>query len=330
LKNRLDLGGGIYHNAYFFLSQSAGWIRDRNYGVSLLASNPFDRYTRLSGGLSLMGINRNYMDLPDDYVDWMVARGYLAPRDRFFVLGNLTYTKDTTVWGYTGPTNGGRWGVGVTSSPQLGKHGVEFSTLRGDWRRYFRVRQDYIFGLRTSGGVSYGKHPQKFFLGGTPNWINYSYNGGLRVDRIEEIYFSSFEMPLRGASYYALEGNRFVMTNIEFRFPFVRYLQAGFPLPLFLSNIGGALFLDTGFAWDREENVRFYNSDSEDDPADQKTLFTRAPNGLFKTQDVFAGIGFGLRMNLGFLLLRIDFAWPTNFYSTSKDMTILWSLGADY
>ncbi|MBN1465627.1 PD40 domain-containing protein, partial [candidate division KSB1 bacterium] len=214
LKNRLDMGGGVYHNAYFFYSGNLGWVRDRNYGVSLLASNPFDRYTRVSAGLSLMGINRTYMDWPDEVIDEAIAAGYLSPRNRYFALGNLTYTKDTTVWGYTGPTDGVRWGVGITASPKIGDHGIEFSTIRGDWRRYFLIHRDTVFGIRFASGASFGEHPQKFFLGGTTNWINYRYNGGLRIDRIEEIYFSSFEMPLRGLGYYAGEGNRFFLSNI--------------------------------------------------------------------------------------------------------------------
>ncbi|MBN1558802.1 PD40 domain-containing protein [candidate division KSB1 bacterium] len=328
LKNRLDVGGGAYHNAYFFYSGNLGWVRDRNYGVSLLASNPFDRYTRVSAGLSLMGINRTYMDWPDEVINEAIAVGYLPPRNRYFALGNLTYTKDTTVWGYTGPMDGVRWGVGITASPQIGDHGIEFSTVRGDWRRYFRIHRDNAFGIRFAGGASFGKHPQKFFLGGTTNWINYKYNGGLRIDRIEEIYFSSFEMPLRGLGYYADEGNRFFLSNIEFRFPFIRYMQAGLPLPIFLSNIGGAVFMDMGVAWDRDEPFKLYSATPAEDGS--VTLFTKAPNGLIRSQDLLATLGFGLRINLGFFLMRIDFAWPTDFYRTSKEMEILWSLGADF
>jgi hypothetical protein len=328
LKNRLDVGGGAYHNAYFFYSNNLGWVRDRNYGLSLLASNPFDRYKRISAGLSLMGINRTYMDWPDEIIDDAIERGALSPRNRFFALGNLTYTKDTTVWGYTGPIAGTRWGVGLTGSPKIGENGIEFTTVRGDWRKYFLFGKDYIFGLRFSGGASYGKHPQKFFLGGTSNWINYRYNGGLRIDRIEEIYFSSFEMPLRGLGYYADEGNRFFMSNIEFRFPFVRYLQTGFP-PMLFSNIGGAVFMDTGVAWDDDQKLKLFSrSPSKDE--DVVTLFKDSPNGLVRTQHFLATIGYGVRINLGIFLMRIDFAWPTDFYSTSKDMHVLWSLGADF
>ena len=327
LKNRLDIGGGGYHHAYFFYSNSTGWVRDRNYGLSLLASNPFDRYRRLSGGLSLMGISRTYMDLPDEFADWLIDQGALSPRNRYFALANLSYTKDTTVWGYTGPVNGTRWGVGITSSPQIGDQGIEFTTIRGDWRRYLRIINDYYLGLRFTSGASFGKHPQKFFLGGTPNWINYNYNGGIRVDRIEEIYFSSFEMPLRGAGYYAEEGNRFFIANFEYRFPLIRYLQTGFPLPMVLANIGGAAFVDMGMAWDRDESLVFY---ADDPDSESMTLFSKAPNGLFRSEDLLASIGLGMRINLGIFLLRLDFAWPTNFYSTSKDVQILWSLGADF
>lgn len=315
LKNRLDIGGGIYHNAYFFYSYNTGWVRDRNYGLSLYMSNPFDRYTRISGGISLMGINRAYMDIPDEIVDELVKRGYLSPQDRYFWLNNLSYTKDTTVWGYTGPTNGTRWKAGITYSPYIADMGLDFTTVRLDWRRYMRIKNDYTFGLRLATGASFGKHAQKFFLGGTPNWINYRYSGGIRVSNIEEIYFSSFEMPLRGAYYYALEGTRFALTNLEFRFPFVRYLQAGFPLPILLRHIKGAAFMDMGLAWDE---------------GDRPKLFQKAPNGLFKTDDLFASIGFGMRINLGMFLLRVDFAWPTNFYNTSDKVEVLWSLGADF
>ena len=327
LKNRLDIGGGVYHHAYFFFSPNTGWVRDRNYGLSLLASNPFDRYRRVSAGLSLIGINRTYLDLPDEYVDWLIKNGYLGRRDRFYGLANLTYTKDTTVWGYTGPVNGARWGLSLTASPQVGDYGVQFTTVRGDWRRYFRLHKDYIFALRFTGGASFGEHPQKFFLGGTTNWINYEYNGGIRVDNIEDIYFSSFEMPLRGLGYYAAEGNRFFLTNIEYRFPFIRYMQAGFPLPIMLANIAGAAFLDMGMAWNQDESVQFYSSNPD---GEKLTFFAKAPNGLLRSEDLLASIGLGVRINLGMFLLRVDFAWPTDFYRTSDKVRVLWSLGADF
>ena len=314
LPHRLDVGSTIYHNAYYFYT-SVGWVRDRNYGLGVFLSNPFDRYKRLSYGLSFMGINRTYFDISDEFADFLIDRGFISPRNLFFLLNNLTYTEDTTVWGYTGPVNGGRWAIGLTYSPKLGPNGIDFTTVRGDWRKYYRIRKDYIFAFRGAGGISVGSHPQKFFLGGLPNWINYGYRGGIRVDRVENIYFASFEMPLRGAYYYELEGTRYFLTNIEFRFPLVRQLQMAFPLPISLWNVGGAMFMDMGAAWDEDETFR---------------PFKKRGNGLFRADDLFTSIGFGARINLGFFLIRVDLAWKTDFYITEKSPIVLWSLGADF
>jgi Tol biopolymer transport system component len=315
LPKRLDVGGSIYHNAYYFWSQALGWVRDRNYGLGLSLSNPFNKYERLSYGLTLMGINRTYLDWPDAEIDFLIDEGFLSPRNRYFLLNNLTYTKDTTIWGYTGPTNGTRYAVGLTYSPQLGNAGIDFTTFRADWRRYFRLGNDYTFALRSAGGLSLGKHPQKFFLGGLPGWLNRDYYGGIRVDKIEEIYFATFEMPLRGADFYALEGNRFLLANLEFRFPLIRRLLLGFPLPLDFWNVGGAMFMDMGLAWDQGDDVQ---------------PFVKSPSGGLQAKDVFMSFGFGGRLNLGIFLLRLDLAWPTDLYRTENSPVILWSIGADF
>ena len=314
LPKRIDFGGSMYHNAYYFYS-SAGWVRDRNYGISLFLSNPVSRYTRFSYGATLMGINRTYLDISDEFADFLIDNDFISPRNRFFLLNNITYSKDNTVWGYTGPVNGSRKAVGITFSPKVKNEGISFTTVRGDWRKYIRLSKDYTVALRGAGGASFGEYPQKFFLGGLSNWVNYKYNGNLRVDKIEEIYFASFEMPLRGARYYELEGNRYLMANLEFRFPLVRQLHLGFPLPISLWNVGGSMFMDMGLAWDRGEKV---------------TPFVKRDGGFYKADDLFTGIGFGARMNLGFFLLRVDFAWKTDFYVTEKSPMVLWSLGADF
>jgi len=315
LPHKLDLGVGLYHNAYYYYSDYTGYVRDRNYGVSLLLSNPFNRYERLSYGVTAMGINRSYMEISDDIVDQLIKLGYLSARDRFFVMNNLTYTRDTSVWGNTGPVNGTGMAFGITYSPGIGKTGIDFATVRLDYRRYMRLMRNYTFAARLATGFSEGRNKQKFFLGGLPNWLNYDFFNGIRVEHIEDIYFASFEMPMRGADYYALEGNRFAMVNLEFRFPLIHQAIIGFPLPIALGHIGGALFTDMGMAWDKGESIK---------------PVVKAPNGLFKARDMFASIGFGVRMNIGFALLRYDLAWPTNFYNTSKSPRALWSLGADF
>ena len=316
LPYRTDYGFGAFHNAYFYYSYYMGLFRDRNYGASISISRPFNKYNRLNFGLGWTGIQRTYMEIPDDVVAELVREKIIPPTDRRFLMGGLAWVKDNTIWGYTGPINGGRSTIGITYSPLIwGEKDLNFLRLKADWRRYLRLKNEYHFVIRGAGGLCEGMHPQKFFLGGVSNWLNYKTNGGLRVDNIEEIYFASWEMPLRGARYYELEGNRFLMANLEFRFPLIRRLQMGFPLPLYLWNVRGALFTDMGIAWDKGDAFK---------------PFKKSPSGFYQTKNLFMSYGIGARLNMGWFVLQFDLAWPTDLYRSASSPHILWSMGAEF
>ena len=95
-----------------------------------------------------------------------------------------------------------------------------------------------------------------FFLGGTDNWLN------ARIARIpyfmenlNELFFARFPFPLRGYKYYELYGQRYFLTNFEFRFPFVDYLAFAWPIPFVIGNISGVLFTDVASAWYKPSGV---------------------------------------------------------------------------
>jgi outer membrane protein assembly factor BamA len=100
--------------------------------------------------------------------------------------------------------------------------------------------------------------------------------------------------------------------NTEFRFPFVKRLSLGFPLPLDISGIGGVLFFDAGLCT--------YKDYSEIQPFDH----------FPKLKDLKADFGYGLRMWLGFAKLKVDFAYNTDFERLYKPAKINVSLGFDY
>jgi outer membrane protein assembly factor BamA len=218
----------------------------------------------------------------------------------------------------TGPVNGSRYKVSYAYSPRLQSAssreswGTSFYIVKGDFRHYTRIRQDYTWASRITGGFSGGEKPQLFFMGGVWNWINREYQGDLPVDDIDDFYFASFVVPFRGGKYFEFKGTRFFLTNQEFRFPMVRDLKLGWPLPLEIRNIQGTLFTDIGATW---------NGDSlkitEDTPAGRHL------------RDVHVGYGFGPRLRLGFLLLQWDVAWRTDFLDTSKP-SYYFSLGAEF
>ena len=300
LRNRMDVGGGPFHYAYYFYSDELGTMRDRYYGASLYASRPFSTFSRLEFGATWLGINRDYLDF------------IIPSRQLRVLLGSVSLVNDTAIWGETGPTNGSRSELSVNYSPEIsGSKGLDFITFRGDWRKYLKMGKEYNFVLRLAGGYSDGKNPQQFFLGGLDNWLNQHYKGGIRINNPEDIYFSSFETPLRGTDYYELSGNRFALMNFEFRFPLVRYLILGWPLPLGLANIRGAMFSDVGSAWHKTEDFKPFAGD-----------------GL-KLRDLVMGYGVGARANLGFLLLRFDIAWRTDLVSSRRPKYYL-SLGTEF
>ena len=88
------------------------------------------------------------------------------------------------------------------------------------------MNRRYSFAARLFVGASRGSTPQTFYLGGSQT--------------------------LRGYNYGALVGNHAALASLEFRFPVLRYVALGWPLPLELSNVRGVLFVDAATTWDQD------------------------------------------------------------------------------
>jgi len=309
LPRRIDYGAGIYHNVYFF---DGGNIRDRNYGTSLYAFYPISRFNRIELSLDMMFIDRyNWDPASQNYEFWK--------RRRVFMPG-MAYVHDTAVWGNTGPMNGSRYRLAFYYSPNLqgsssstDQWGLDFRTVIGDYRHYWRIGKEHSFAARLAAGYSDGQTPQRFFLGGVSNWINRDFAQDIPTDNIQDIYFSSLVLPFRGFDYYQKSGTRFAVTNLEFRYPLIRYLLLGFPLPMFFQNIRGALFTDIGTAWYQD---RFRGT-------------IHAADGLYHLNDILMGYGTGVRINLGYFLVQWDVAWSTDLVGSSKPKYYL-SLGSEF
>ena len=99
----------------------------------------------------------------------------------------------------------------------------------------------------------------------------------------------------------------------EFRFPMIDYFAMRFPLPIVISRVGGAIFTDIGSAWFGDNFKGGTSSGGQD-----------------RLQDIKMGFGFGMRMNLGFFLLRYDLAWSTDLNRISDKPSYYFSFGADF
>jgi Tol biopolymer transport system component len=299
LGRRTDLAGGLYHLA-FYLNTEDGWLRVRNYGLTALTSYPFSRFRRIELAADYFAIDREYLesDAPDGRQWEMRASASLV--------------HDTTIPGWTAPSAGTRCRLTLSYNPDLGE-GTSFHSVSGDARTYLRLGREETLALRLTAGASGGATPQRYFLGGMSNWINYKYARKVTAVDVEDYFFSSVVTPLRGSVFYEQVGTRYALLNMELRFPMIKELRLGFPLPLRFRHLQGDLFLDAGSAWSGDA-FRATKVDSD---------------GRRRLKDLMAGTGVGVRVNLGLFLLRYDVAWSTDMHSFSEPRHY-WALGGDF
>jgi Tol biopolymer transport system component len=302
--NRIDWGFGIFHSKYYYLDFTDRLFSDRTYGFQGIASRPFSRFTRLELDGMMIFIDRRYFD-PD-------SSGEYDDRSDRVGLGAVALVHDNANWGLTGPVSGRRYRLSVEFAPEGLSEGISYQAIMADARQYIRLGGRYGLGLRLAGGSSSGNNPKRFYLGGVSNWVG-SDIARSDVYDVDGLYFSQVITPFRGYDYYAISGNKFVMANLEFRFPFIDYLQMRFPLPMIFSRVGGALFSDIGTAW--TDNDTFRGATTDDG---------------FRLKDIRMSFGYGLRANLGFVVLRFDQAWRTDLKTVGAHPAFYFSLGADY
>ncbi len=325
LKRHNDYSFSLYHTANFF-GYDYDFVRLRHYSMNFLVSHPLNRFHRFDFGITDHFINYRQFVLQSGLEDYDIVDNRSIQSYTY----HISWVYDNSSWGYTAPDDGWRSNITFLQSPKLGGNGgLEFTTVMMDARRYFRASQDYNFALRLMAGTSFGPDAQKFFLGGVENWIigTGETNGEPDRSRINEdefeifneentdflknLYFSIFALPVRGSRFIERFGTNLVLTNFEFRFPFVNYMALGFPLKIILGNIRGIAFIDIGAAWDDTLHLT-------------KTLY----NGKKEFDDLIAGYGIGVRINFGYFILRIDTAWDLLLQRSSKPQYYL-SLGTD-
>ena len=137
--------------------------------------------------------------------------------------------------------------------------------------------------------------------------------GAMSHGSTPQTFYLGGSQTLRGFDYGTLVGNSAMLASFEFRFPLVQHLALGWPLPLELGNVQGVLFADAGTAWDGHA---FRTSRSV-----RGERIGRAP---------LAAIGFGARIGLGYMVLKLDWAerydTGTGYHSPGASV----SLGTDF
>ena len=146
------------------------------------------------------------------------------------------------------------------------------------------------------------------------NWINRTFaTTEIPIESASDFAFLTAVLPLRGYDYSERIGTKYVLANMELRFPLIRYLLTG-GLPLLFNNIIGVAFVDAGTTWYDNNKI---------------SLFSRNSNGNIITDDLLVGTGVGARVYFLYFLLRFDVAWAYNIEGFSSPK-FYFSLGADF
>ncbi len=254
-EKRLNWGVGAFHLYDEYFNDYDQYYTERQAGAMLLISYPISKFHRVA----LTTVSR-YSDKRRNY-------GFTR-REAFLTTHYLSLVFDNSLWDFTGPLEGRRYNftVGVTTSIDNDLDVRNFNRLAiADIRHYFRIAKYSAFANRMFAYTSAGLEPQRIYFGGS-----WSFRG---FDRRH--FF-----------------NRNVLfASNELRFPLIDNLVIGFPIgPLGFRGIRGALFYDTGSAWD-DDFDQFYGS-----------------------------FGAGIRLALGgVVVLRFDFSRTTDYVKISDN-----------
>lgn len=239
----------IFHTAFLFQDLN-GLNRLRHFGFDVSASLPIDRFRRIEAGITVT--KAEWSQFTDDNFD----RNYeeVGTVDLPTAIPRVGFVWDNAEWDFMYPVNGWRSSFQLNFSPKLNARSLEFTTLSFDVRRYQRLWAGTSLAARLSGGVSQGPDAQRFLVGGIP-WILSSDEASryknppfsLDDNNLKTLYFSNYLTPLRGTQLMEMVGEKALLFNLEFRFPFLLYY---FPALGYLGQMGGVAFIDAGRVWD--------------------------------------------------------------------------------
>jgi hypothetical protein len=289
--------------------------RDVVRGGQLSASYPFSTFRRVE--FNTTGVS---------YSSQLLYRGYDAstyePVELDRDVGGFRYVQpqvsmvfDNSLFGWTGPVYGRRYRV--QAGRTLGD--IAFNELMVDFRNYTNWRQKVVLATRFVGLSRFGGDAERFALyWGGPYYVRgYDYNSfdptGPECARSRDVDGapSLSRCPVRDQ----LVGSSAAFLNTEVRFPVITELQLGalgaFP------PVDAVAFFDGGMAWD-ERVCRQYDYSRRDGCAagqseDVRLVRSRAPGeDAYLVREPLFSYGVGLRINVFYTVIRIDYAFPLN------------------
>lgn len=305
----LPINGGTRDvNADFFL-------RDVFRSASIGASYPFSTFRRIEA--SVNGV---------DYRSEQIITGYdretLDPVTKTIDLGSLTFAEpqaalvfDNTLFGWTGPIIGRRYRLQLSHT--LG----DLSFYQGliDFRNYMNYKQNLVFATRFIGIKRGGRDGDRFGNYWGNSYYLRGYEDGSFDRNSAECLDSQFYGEEQSQSFCPvrdqLVGSNVALFNAELRYPIVNELQVGF-----LGNfppIDAIAFFDGGVAWDNKvcstPSATTITGCADSGTQRMKVVWDRKPGeDPYLVREPLFSYGLGLRINVFYTILRLDWAYALN------------------
>jgi Tol biopolymer transport system component len=206
LGQRINYGYGIYRFAGIRYNYR-DYYDEEEIGADFLLHYPFDQFRRLE-----FYSNLRYSEREADFRN--------SKRFSWLNTSYVSYVKDNSIWGATGPMDGERFKVSLSYTQDFVNNNFSYYTFLADYRRYFRTSARTSYSVRGMTMINNGRGARLYAIGGS--W------------------------DLRGYDFLSLRGEKLAFISQEFRFPFLDFFGFKFASgPALGSNyINGAVFLD--------------------------------------------------------------------------------------
>jgi Tol biopolymer transport system component len=289
--------------------------RDVIRGIQLGVSYPFSMYKRLE--LNATGV---------DYSSQVLYRGLdmytYEPLEVDQEVDGLTYVQpeialvhDNSLFGWTGPIMGRRYRAQISRT--IGD--LSFNEAMLDFRNYTNYKQRIVLATRLTALTRFGGDAQRFglFWGGPYYIRGYDYNSfdagatECTASRNFGNETSISRCPVRDQ----LVGASAAFLNAEVRFPLFTELQVGFVGAF--PPVDAVAFFDGGAAWDAHvcSTYDYRNPDgcAVGEKQNVSLVWDRKPGqDPYLVREPLFSYGLGLRINVFYTVVRVDYAWPVN------------------
>ena len=322
LRRRPNVGFSLQQAPYYTLipalttpgspeaGQTVAYAREVFRTAVLAMDYPVSQFRRFELSLGALSVARQLISTTFFSSGAPVQQTRQLLRGESYARAGAALVFDNALFGWTGPVAGRRYRVELVRTMGQDAYGE----LSVDARQYGQPLRPITLGARLTASVRHGgsSSPSPYFWGGPYSLPGYSWGSfdpagaECRAGATPENQAVS-ACPARDR----LTGSSLVLGGVEARFPLAFALRR---LGLGLLPLDGAVFADGGLAWNDRVCVASAALPFSPCPAGQSRPITlalrdRGEDPYFVRTPAY-GYGFGIRTNLGFGVLRLDYAIP--------------------